>query len=328
MRSIRLLLVAMGVWVMPFAGQACDLCGCSGGNQSLGLLPLLQRHAVGVRWQSQHFSTTPHGSGYASTEHFQSYELWGRWQVHRRWQVLASIPYAVNFRQFANGETFETAALGDATLLGQFAIIDPASQEKRRFKHAFQIGAGLKLPSGKANLRDREGQLQHMNLQAGTGSTDALFAALYALSVSKWGFALDASARLNTPGANNTQFGNRLNGNLRAFRSFKLGAFQLLPQAGAACEWRAKDFDQALLAESGGYQAYALFGAECFYKQLVLSLHAQTPVFGDLAQGYVSPKPRFSAGVSLLFGGKKTKSDTVNPFPNFISTNNTLIQQQ
>ncbi len=153
---MRSLFIALMGWVVlsPSVVRACDICGCSSNAQALGLLPLVQRHFIGARWQGQGYRTTAHGSESDSWEYFHSLDIWGRWMPHPRWQVMAFVPYRYNLRQFDSGTQQYVEGLGDVSLLAHFSILDPHQQISRRWKHALQIGDGYRFgPRANGTLR-------------------------------------------------------------------------------------------------------------------------------------------------------------------------------
>jgi hypothetical protein len=316
--TFRFLAIFAAVCVPLFA-SACDICGCAGGSNSMGLLPLMQRHFVGFRWQAQGFKTDAHGSESNSTESFRTIDIWGRWHPHRRVQVIASLPFQFSERHFDDGTKIYASGLGDAAVLVQFALLDPRKQSVRDWQHAFQIGGGVKLPSGKTDLADTEQNKLLPALQPGTGSTDFLVSSFYALRHGKWGASLDATARLMTQNKDAFQAGHRVNSNLRVFWTKKSGKTTFLPFGGLLLDARSADRDNGTEQnETGGWGAFGTAGVDILRKNLSFSLGWQIPLESDFSNGRVVPQNRFNAAVALLFGGKSKMEKIVTPmvFPN------------
>lgn len=300
--------LAVGVAVMcfPLASNACDICGCSGGGMSAGLLPLLQRHMFGLRWQLQGFETLPHSDGIGSTETFHTFDIWGRWQPTRRLQFSVTLPYAWSERKYSDNTQLKTRGIGDASFLLQYALLNPQKQRMRPWKHSLQFGGGLKLPTGANNLTDSEGVRLGENLQPGTGSLDFLLSGFYAVQHGKWGLSLDATARLTTANKNDYWSGNRVNAGLRAFWKGRAGKITLIPQAGAMLDSRGKDIsDNLLQSDTGGQGVFSLLGIDMYLKNAALGVNWQHPVAYSYSGGNVIPQSRLNVSLTFLLGQKK-----------------------
>ncbi|MFN0035237.1 MAG: hypothetical protein ACKVUS_09225 [Saprospiraceae bacterium] len=298
-------LVAAAIVFVPVFVSACDICGCAGGGNSLGLLPLVQRHFVGFRWQSQVFRTIAHGSEPNSSETFRTLDFWGRWHPNRRVQLIANLPYQYTERHFDDGTSLHANGMGDAALLIQIALLDPKKQSFRDWGHTLQIGGGIKFPTGKNKLTDTESNVLTPALQPGTGSTDYLISGLYALRRGDWGASLDATARLMGKSNLGNQAGNRANIGMRGFWTKNVGKTAFLPFAGILLDARDADRENGKWqSDTGGWAAFGMVGAEVFRGDLSFGLGWQIPIASNFSNGKVSPKTRFNASVALLFGGK------------------------
>lgn len=287
--------------------SACEICGCSGGGNSLGLLPLVQRHFVGFRAHAQYYTTQPHGGETASKENFANIDLWGRWQMNRRWQLIGILPYSSAERIFNDGVIHRTKGLGDLSLIAQFALLDPAKQAVKPWRYTAQIGAGLKMPTGVHDLRNEEGVLHIANLQPGSGAYDFLLSGLYAVQYNTWGISADASLRLTGENAEKYKIGNRLNAELRLFWNRQSRQFRFLPYAGLSLDARDVDRDKGIWqADSGGKAWFAVAGIDFFWGNCLLSLSGKIPLAHSLGGDMVTPGPRIQGGVAWLFG-RKTK---------------------
>lgn len=279
----------------------------------MGFLPLMQRHFVGVRYQSQAFLTTAHsGAEESSTETFYNVDLWGRWQATRRIQVLSALPYSIAERNYTSKPDLRTQGIGDASLQIQYSLLDATRQSCRQWQHYLQAGAGIELPTGAVNKADLEGELLHANLQPGSGSTDYLLNGFYALRHKQWGISADVSGKL--PGKNKQayQFGNRANASLRAFWVKNWSKSSILPYLGLVFDGRDLDRDQGKWqSETGGKMLLAQVGFEMVFSDISFGFGWQLPLAADVAQGTISPKNRFNAGVTWLFTSKNKPNTTV-----------------
>lgn len=316
----RLFIALMG-WavLLPSVAQACDICGCSSSAQTLGLLPLVQRHLVGARWQGQGYRTVPHGSAPNSREDFHSFDIWGRWMPNPRWQVMAFVPYQYHLRRFDDGPQQRIRGLGDVSLLVQFSILDPYRPASGRWRHALQVGGGLKLPTGDFRRRAPMNGLETVlppALQPGTGSTDGLLSALYVVSTRRWGVSVDGSFRLTGENSDGYRFGSRASG---AVRFFHVGHWQQItwtPHVGAQWDHRGADFLQGRQQpETGGWVALANAGVEVFARNMAFGLTWSQPLAHHLSDGFVTPGPRFSASAAVFLGTRQRVSKPIPPVP-------------
>ncbi len=313
MRHLSILLIVAAIMGSGTL-YACDICGSHGSSSSFGFLPMVSRHFIGLRGQFQEFATQPHGSGYPSTDVFRTLDLWGRWQVHPRVQLLASVPFHFNDRTFENGTHFTTQGLGDVSLLMQWSLFKPAAQANRHWQHTLLLGGGVKLPTGPFHLEDSEGALLVIHLQPGTGSTDGILTGFYALRRGKIGASIDATYTRTGSNADDYQMGNRWSSNFRFFMVEKRGNTRFLPHIGLLQEIAKTDHDKGKnLGESGGKSLFAGGGLDVFMGNFIVGVNAQIPLTHELARGYVTPKTRFNVSATLLFGGKKKAEKPVVP---------------
>jgi hypothetical protein len=313
MYSFVRLLAAVGVLCLPFSANACDICGCSGGgSNSLGLLSLTSRHFVGFKVQTQAFYSDAHGSEPNSTELFSSIDLWGRWQPHRRIQIIGSLPYLSNQRQFDTGKTLKINGLGDAAVMGYYTVLS----NFRRMNHTLQIGTGLKIPTGKSTLltSNPEDTPIPPAFQPGTGSTDVQVAALYAFRLGKWGGSTDATYRFAGKNAADYHFGNRLNASIRGFYRITKGKTTAVPYLAGLIDWRDQDATGGVReSDTGGWATFGMLGVEVFSGKIAINIGCQLPVASKMSNGRVTPQTRLNASAVLLFGGKRSKISAVPP---------------
>ena len=313
MKQFVRIAAAIALWCTPVLVQACDVCGCSGGGNSLGLLPLVPRHFVGLRWQLQSFNTAPHHEGdQAATETYQTIDLWGRWQPHRRLQVIGILPYTSAVRTPQTDPVLKSRGIGDASLLAQFSLLDPQKQRLRSWQHNLQLGGGVKLPTGASQLLDSAGEQMPGNLQPGTGSTDWLVSGLYALRRGNWGLSLDAIGRLSKENNQQYQYGHRFNTGIQGFWVKSIGRATFLPSAGAMIDYRQEDRNAGKwVGDTGGHAVYATLGLQAFYGNVAMNIGYAVPLNHQLNDGYVTPTMHLNAGVTWLFSSKTTQKQPI-----------------
>ena len=127
------------------------------------------------------------------------------WSVAPQWSLMASIPYVDrdhrhihNHRGERLAETWRLRELGDARVQARHLLsndgADPASPR------AWGITFGVKLPTGKHDVANDEGEQAERTLQPGTGTTDALLGVFWhgAAPLEGWSWFTRAQAVLPT----------------------------------------------------------------------------------------------------------------------------------
>jgi len=166
--------------------------------------------------------------------------------------LMAAIPFQFS-EQKAELSHQRLGGIGDISLMSTYILIKP-DDSTRSLKHDLQLSAGVKLPSGRyQQLSDNF--ILNPNLQAGTGSTDALLSLTYSLRKEKWTFQWMQSSRINGVNPNRYRFGNRNSMQINVLRWVKWGTVSLIPQAGVSLDMIDKDYHgNVKLEQSGGEQ--------------------------------------------------------------------------
>lgn len=304
---MRTLFIAVALLAMLPAASACDVCGCSIGGNYFGILPQFHRHFVGLRWseqsfQSAHSRSAAEAGRFDSEESFRTVDLLGRFYPFRRIQMLVLLPYH-DFRRMENNQTTRTRGLGDATVLASYILLDTGDSLGRKWQHTLTFGGGVKLPTGRHNLANPEGERLHPNLQPGTGTTDFVLTAAYTLRKGAWGFSADAQGRLNTANkSQDYQMGNRLSGAAKVFYWKNTGRFTVLPNAGVFAEAAQANSGNADFTEgTGGAIALATAGLDVYMGSFSAGFTFQQPFWQNLGEGKVHSNARWMATVNYIF---------------------------
>ncbi len=318
MKQLLFLLMAGAVLATPRMAQACDVCGCSGGGGYFGILPQFQRHFVGMRWQERVLDSYSPATSLESASNghsvFRTLDLWGRWYPLRRLQILAFMPVHF-FEQTENESIVRTRGLGNASLMANYTVFNTGDSLMRIWKHSFQIGGGVQLPTGPYRLTDSDGVRYHANLQPGTGSTDALINLIYTLRRGRVGMQVDAQTRINTTNANQYRFGNRQNAALRLFWWKKLNnTISILPRAGVSLDVAQKDvWYDSRQRETGGSMVFADVGADVYLGNLAIGAGFQKPLQYNLGTGGITPRGNLNISATWAFGREKKVAMPVVP---------------
>ena len=95
-------------------------------------------------------------------------------------------------------ESWNFTALGDARVVGRFRLSSTESHDAHELGSA-GVTFGLKLPTGRTNVRNAGGELAERTLQPGTGTTDALLGAYLFRALPMKDLSWFAQAQLQLP---------------------------------------------------------------------------------------------------------------------------------
>lgn len=290
-----------------FAIEACDVCGCSAGASSMGILPQFQKNVVGVRYSYLSFAN-PAADLYANLDetvkmdHAHTTQFWLRYYPLNRWQLFAFVPYKVHQRNFLGGNSVQIQGLGDISATLNYTLINTGDSLGRRWKNTLLIGGGIKLPTGKYRQRDENLTLLPANFQVGNGAYTFSVNAIYTTRINKVGINADVFYRMNSKNESFYQPGNQWNSSLSLFYWKNIKMLSLLPSVGLYAEGFAKDKEYDLeLQYSGGKVLLLNGGLDFYYKRLIVAALFQYPLTYDIPSAQTSPKWRSSIGISLLF---------------------------
>lgn len=290
--------------------MACDICGCGVGSYYIGILPEFKKRFIGIRYQYKGLKTHigPNGNiSYLSTdETYQTIDIWGAWNIGKKFRVMGFIPYNINQRINAAG-TSSKSGIGDIALNGYYQVFNKQHtvNEKKLLVHSLWLGAGIKLPSGKYNPADKNSAQGSQNsFQLGTGSIDGMVNAMYDLRIQDLGMNLNASYKFNAANKYDYSYGNKFTINWLGY--YKIRAtkkFLIAPNAGCLWESSAKDKNKygSTVFESGGQLLMATLGTECSFGNLGIGGNFQTPLKQDLAANTVRAKPRVMVQLTWSF---------------------------
>lgn len=295
--------------------QACEICGCGAGSYYFGILPQFHRHFLSLRYRQVAFHSHISSDYLRTKETFHITELWGRWYVHPRVQVMMFLPYGWHERlEVRTNEHHRLNGMGDAILMGMYRLWDSAQDSTvRSWKHALYLGGGIKLPTGfyEASGDRYTDPAANPGFQIGTGSWDALLTALYTFRLSRWGISTQWSYKYNTANQSNYQFGHRLTQNTELFYIWQFRRFGIMPHAGIYSEWIQADLEnQQVIPNTGGQLHTSTAGIDVFFRQKwQLGFVIQRPIQQNLSAGEVLAGPRYQLQVGLLLGGKGKKNN-------------------
>lgn len=287
--------------------QACAICGCGAGNYYLGIMPPFGKNFAGVRYRSYGFRSHL-GQGFkpfeATHETFQSIELWGRFYLTPRLQVIALIDYNFN-TQLDQDVTKKLQGLGDIPIIVNYNVLNTttdAMSSERTLNHVLWLGGGLKLPTGQYKYNEDATAVANANFQLGTGSIDYLMNGLYTLRYKKWGLSVDANCKINSQNSDEYKFGDRFSATAAAFFVKQIGALTVMPNAGVYTEHSRKNQQYGIaIDETGGAATFASLGVEANYKKISMGFNYQSPFAQHLADGHSKAEDKLMMHVTMLF---------------------------
>ncbi len=276
---------------------ACDICGCSSGSYFIGPFPQFHKHFVGIRYSFRKFSSTmASDEAQFSKDFYQTTELMAGWNMGRKWQLLAFLPYNINKQNSDDGTKINTG-LGDATLIINYSLLNKTIGST---SHQLWMGGGIKLPTGKFSA-DPDEIVTTANNQAGTGSYDFLLNAMYAVKWNNWGINTSATYKINGS-KDDYQLGNRFSASAFAYRSIPShGKATFNPNVGLLYDHlNANQLNHEKVEDTGGHTLSAAAGLEVNFNRIAVGFNAQLPLQENLSNNQTSTTIRGMAHLSLM----------------------------
>ncbi|MFT3909221.1 MAG: transporter [Ferruginibacter sp.] len=288
--------------------KACDICGCGVGSYYIGILSDFSKKIMGLRYRYNSLRTHIGAGGMqtylTSSEHYNTLELWGGWNIGKRFRIMATIPYGFNER-INQGITKEKNGLGDISVSGFYQLINSKKTiNKKLLVQSLFIGGGIKLPTGKYNAADKANTSENANLfQLGTASVDYTLNAMYDVRLQDIGLNINASYKMNTANKYDYNYGNKLSVGTQLYYKYRIkNKLLLAPNAGLLFENAAKDIDRKFDVDiSGGRILCGSIGLETGFRKIAIGANWQTPLSQNLANGFVKAGNRCMLHVSFSF---------------------------
>jgi hypothetical protein len=272
----------------------CDACGCSASGGSLGFSSMLNTNFVGLRYFHQSYSSRDgiFANSPWVAENFNTVQLWSKIPVTEKIQLAVLIPYHFHNRELKVGLD-EIQGVGDASIIATYSIYKTL-KDSTTFTHNIQVGAGVKLPTGKFEEANNAGTV-NQSFQLGTGSWDYLFVSEYVIKKKNIGLNSMINYTYKTENQKQYQFGNQLNYGSTLFYVVDANTIQLVPQIGIAGEVYAsnKQYGQ-LIQNTAGDVLFSKFGLEAGRNKLSVGVSAMLPINQNLASGNIEAKYRWT----------------------------------
>ncbi|MGF1926018.1 MAG: transporter [Bacteroidia bacterium] len=301
--------ILIALTFLSLGASACDICGCGVGSYYIGILPEYNKRFIGFRYQHKTLQTHlgPQGQRTPITadETYQSTELWGGWNIGKKFRVLAFVPYNFNARK-SQTENGTKNGLGDIALMGYYNLLNKSGiLGSRLLVQSLWVGAGIKVPTGKYEPAERLAiQESPNNFQLGTASTDFSFNAAYDVRYNDLGINTNVNYKVNTENQYQYRYGNKLSVNALFYHKFRIAhTFTVAPNAGILYETAQNDLESNKyeVATSGGYSLSAVMGAEFAMKGFSFGANYQNVQAQKLAGNRAYAGNRLMVHLSLPF---------------------------
>ncbi|WP_142685276.1 transporter [Chitinophaga polysaccharea] len=308
MKKILILLVCLIAGLRET--YACDICGCGVGSYYIGLLPDFKKKFIGVRYQYKtlraHLGPGGTTSYLTTSETYQTAEVWGGWNIGKRFRILGFIP--VNFNSRENqGVTMSRSGIGDIALVGYYRLMDQqhTTCNGKLLVQSLWIGGGVKTPTGKYEPAEhKENEDAPNNFQLGTASTDFTLNAMYDIRLMDLGVNANVSYKINTNNKYDYRYGNKFTANLLAYYKIRVAEkVTLAPDAGILYETADKDTEakRYRVDVSGGYSLLATVGIEATMGAVSIGGNFQPAISQQLADNRIKAGSRAMVHVTYLF---------------------------
>ena len=303
------LIITIGLLTATLGTKACDICGCGVGSYYIGILPEYNKRFIGLRYQHKtlqtHLGPLGQVTPLTTDETYQTAELWGGWNVGKRFRVLAFVPY--NFIQKSSQDAnVSKNGLGDVALMGYYNIFTNSNTvNSKLLVHSLWLGAGIKAPTGTYEAAEKlPVQDNPNNFQLGTASTDFTLNGAYDVRLNDLGMNVNVNYKINTENKYGYRYGNKLTTNALLYYKFRLfHKFTIAPNAGLLYETAVKDVEDNKyeVAVSGGYSTSVVTGFEFAMSKLSIGANYQSVVAQELANKRAKAGNRLMLHLSVPF---------------------------
>lgn len=285
---------------------SCDVCGCAGSSSFFGIIPQFQKNLIGVRYQFQQFShpntaLNMNGESRVLNDRFQSTEVWGRFYLGKRWQMLVFVPYRFNTRE--ETEQISTInGMGDVSTHFNYKLIDQSDSIGKKRKHLLLAGAGIKWPTGPYQQRNPQLTQWPLPFQTGNGAYAFNLHTFYVFRFNKWAFNNQLIATQTSSNELSYRMGNSLTylATLSYWKDVKQSRF--LPQLGLFAEWSDQDYSYRKPVDHTGAKAVSLHaGFEWFRKSIYANAMAQWNLYQDKSQSQPLNRGRINLSLGYMF---------------------------
>ncbi len=281
--------------LLSISANACEICGCGLGSYYIGMMPQFSHKFIGLRYQYRRFHTVmADDASQFSNDYYKTTELWAGWNIGKKWQLIAILPYNIVHQVSDDGVT-NNQGIGDIAVMANYKLFDLNSNRNgRAFAQQLWFGAGIKVPTGKFNVDATDPALVAVaNTQTGSASTDFMLNAMYNVRINKLGINTSAAYKINTSNREKYCFGNKFSAGSMVYYAAKKGAVGIMPNMGLMFENTASNsLQKVTVAQTGGHLFSASAGLELSYKKLTVGASVQLPLSQNFSNGQTELKSK------------------------------------
>ncbi len=307
-------ILAAWLWLcVPFAAGACDICGIF-----LGVQPNDRRSTIGVFYRSRYMQgttrvplTSPllikHGSAADPSVAYREVpmveivsvaELRADLRLSERCFLLASLPYTNTYRSVNRYRMLDAYGLGDPFVMLRYQVANTKDLRDRRFVHRLLLGAGVKAPLGRNDVRI-DNELVSPDVQLGTGAWDAMLSMEYSVRRGRTAGGVSTLARINGANTNGYQMGHAVSTTAEVFHRFGNDTLSFAPALGVYTEWMGYDHIHGDPdTGTGGTTVFSHVGVRVWWKRFSLSAYFQQALLNNEGHLITPTRQRYVAGIT------------------------------
>ncbi len=295
---IRKITLSLFVTLITFStATACDICGCGNNGIYIGILPAFQSSLVGVRYKQNSLKSHIGNNGIdtylTSKESYSTIEIWGSILLSKKIQFLYVLPYNNNYSENKSLK-YSIQGLGDANALLFYNLFqsNKLSLRNKVFIQNAKLSFGIKLPTGKFNVRKNINETQLFTL--GTGTVDFNVGTMYEARLQNNGLNLTTNYKINTVNKDGYQFGDKFQLNAQFYHKYFLkNDLSISPNIGLQYESNSYDKYKNLKVDlSGGEILSYSVGSEFKLKKILIGFNFQIPFIQKINEGMIFSYPR------------------------------------
>lgn len=319
MKKTKLITLLLSLFVLPSLGQdaeplyaliefpsasiekdeECDACGCAATGGNFGFGDIFQQNSLSVRYLYQAYQSkeTIFNDSPWSTERFHTTQILGLIKITEKLKSLVIVPYHF-LQKETTTENYNLQGLGDVSLLGIYQLFQKTTENNSQ--HLWNVGAGIKLPTG--NFENELRGAINPGFQLGSGSIDYSILSEYQWRKEKWIWHTLLNYNIKTANKYDFQFGNQWSFNSQLHYTLTSNQSFWIPQVGYAFENSDKNIDFGVaIPNSNAYVHMAKIGTEYRNKQWIAGVHFFKPLYQNMINEAVKLNFRSNIYIQYVF---------------------------